>query len=72
MYLFIEPNKFLLRLCKEMCILVGNLCFLSSCSDQAEARRFKTREAKKRREERQRVKREEMIKLLSKEEETKK
>lgn len=41
-----------------------------SCSDQAEARRFKTKEARKRREERLQAKKEEIIKNLSKEEET--
>lgn len=41
-----------------------------SCSDQAEARRTKTREARKRREERLQAKKEEIIKNLSKEEET--
>ena len=43
---------------------------LHPISDQAEARRTKTKEARKRREERLLAKKEEIIKNLSKEEET--
>lgn len=44
--------------------------FLLEFSDQAEARRSKTKEARKRREERLLAKKEEIIKNLSKEDET--
>ena len=47
-------------------------CLLSSPSDQAEARRSKTKEARKRREERLLAKKEEFIKTLAEEESTKK
>lgn len=49
-----------------MCQLIFPLEF----SDQAEARRSKTKEARKRREERLLAKKEEIIKNLSKEDET--
>lgn len=44
--------------------------FKTPCSDQAEARRTKTKEARKRREERLLAKKEEILKNLSKEEES--
>ena len=45
------------------------ISFLPFHRDQAEARRFKTKEARKRREERQQAKRTEMLKAYIKEDE---
>lgn len=50
--------------------LYQHLILCPSHSDQAEARRTKTKEARKRREERLLAKKEEFMKSLSKEEET--